>query len=60
MNQVTQDNQVKCECQLRGLVKSVEFYNEKFYELERDNKKKEEKSMNRKKSQERWIKKLMI
>ena len=43
MNQVTQDNQIKGECQLRDLVKSIEFYNEKFDELERDNKKKEEK-----------------
>ena len=43
MNQVTQDNQIKGECQLRDLVKSIEFYNEKFDELERDNRKKEEK-----------------
>ena len=42
MNQVTQDNQIKGECQLRDLVKSIEFYNEKFDELERDNRKKEE------------------
>ena len=43
MNQVTQDNQIKGECQLRDLVKSIEFYNEMFDELERDNRKKEEK-----------------
>ena len=43
MNQVIQDNQIKDECQLRGLIKSVEFYNEKFDELERDNRKKKEK-----------------
>ena len=43
MNQVTQDNQIKGECQLRDLVKSIEFYNEKFDELDRDNRKKEEK-----------------
>ena len=46
MNQVTQDNQIKDECQLGDLVKSIEFYNEKFGELEKDNRKKEEKSMN--------------
>ena len=60
MNQVTQDNQIKGECQLRDLVKSIEFYNEKFDELERDTEKKRRKSMNWKKSRERWIKKLMI
>ena len=38
MNQVTQDNQIKGACQLRHLVKSIEFYNEKFDELERDKK----------------------
>ena len=38
-----QDNQIKGECQLRDLVKSTEFYNEKFDELERDNGKEEEK-----------------
>ena len=27
MYQVTQDNQIKGECQLRDLVKSIEFYN---------------------------------
>ena len=43
MNQVIQDNQIKDECQLRGLIKSIEFYNEKFDELERDNRKKKEK-----------------
>ena len=44
INHVTQDNQIKGECQLRDLVKSIEFYNEKFDELERDNRKKEEKT----------------
>ena len=39
MNQVTQDNQIKGECQLRDLVKSIEFYNEKFDKLGRDNRK---------------------
>ena len=43
MNQATQDNQIKGECQFRDLVKSIEFYNEKFDKLERDNRKKEEK-----------------
>ena len=43
MNQVTQDNQIKGECQLGDLVKSLEFYNEKFEDLERDNRKKEKK-----------------
>ena len=43
MNQVTQDNQIKGESQLGDLVKSIEFYNEKFDELDRDNRKKEEK-----------------
>ena len=43
MNQVTQDNQIKDECQLRDLAKSIEFYNKKFDKLERDNRKKEEK-----------------
>ena len=52
MNQMTQVNQIKDECQRRDLVKSKEFYNEKFNELGRDNKKKEEKSMNWKKRQE--------
>ena len=60
MNQLTQENQIKGECQLRDLVKSIEFYNEKFDELERDTEKKRRKSMNWKKSRERWIKKLMI
>ena len=36
-------NQIKAEWQLRELVKSIEIYNEKFDELERDNRKKEEK-----------------
>ena len=39
-NQVTQDNQIKGECQVRDLVKSIEFYNEKFDELESDKRKK--------------------
>ena len=43
MNQVMQDNQIKGECQLGDLVKSLEFYNEKFEDLERDTRKKEEK-----------------
>ena len=59
MNQVTLDNQIKGECQLGDLVKSIEFYDEKFDELERDNRK-TRKSMNKKKRQERRIKKLMI
>ena len=40
---MTQYNHIKGECQLRDLVKSVTFYNKKFDELERDNRKKEEK-----------------
>ena len=43
MNQVTQDNLIKGECLLRDFVKSIEFQNEKFDELERDNRKKEDK-----------------
>ena len=43
MNQMTQDNLIKGECLLRDLVKSIEFQNEKFDELERDNRKKEDK-----------------
>ena len=43
MNQVTQVNQIKGECQLRNLVKSIKFYNENFHKFERDNRKKEEK-----------------
>lgn len=43
MNQVTKDNQIKGECQLRKLAKSTKFCNEKFDELERDNTKKEKK-----------------
>ena len=42
MNQVTRDNQIKGKCQHRDLVKSIEFYNEKFDKLERDNRKKGE------------------
>ena len=41
MNQVPKDNQIKGECQLRNLVKSIEFCNEKFDELERYKSKKE-------------------
>ena len=36
MNQVTKDNQIKGECQLRKLAKSTKFCSEKFYELERE------------------------
>ena len=46
MNQMTQDNQIKGECQPRDLVKSKEFYNEKFDKSERDNRKKRRKSTN--------------
>ena len=41
MNQVPKDNQIKGECQLRNLVKSIGFCNEKFDELERYKSKKE-------------------
>ena len=44
MNQVTQDNEIKCECQLRDLVKSIEFHSETFGELETDNRKIEERN----------------
>ena len=40
---MTRDNQIKGEWRLRDLVKSIEFYKEKFNELERDDKKKVEK-----------------
>ena len=43
INQATQDNQIKGECQLINLAKSKELYNEKFDVLERDNRKKDEK-----------------
>ena len=43
MNQVTQDNQIQGKFPLRDLVKSIEFYSEKFDELEGDSRKKEEK-----------------
>ena len=43
MNQVTSDNRIKSECQLRDLFKLTEFYNENFDEFENDNSKKEEK-----------------
>ena len=55
MNQVTQDNQIKGKCQLRVLVKPIEFYNDKFHELERDNRKKEKKTN---KLEEKSIKKM--
>ena len=42
MNQLTQDNEIKSECQLRDLVKTIEFYSETFGELETDNIKIEE------------------
>ena len=37
------DSEIKGECKVRDLVKSIEFYNEKFDKFERDNRKKEEK-----------------
>ena len=43
MNQVTQDNQIQGKFPPRDLVKSIEFYSEKFDELEGDSRKKEEK-----------------
>ena len=43
MNQVTQDNQIQGKFPPRDLVKSMEFYSEKFDELEGDSRKKEEK-----------------
>ena len=58
INQVTQDNQIKGECQLRDLVKSLKFYNEKLTNWKEITKRKRRKSMNWKKRQERW-KKLM-
>ena len=58
MNQVTQDNQIKGECQLRDLVKPLKFYNEKLTNWKEITKRKRRKSMNWKKRQERW-KKLM-
>ena len=56
---MTQDNQIKGECQLRDLFKSIEFYNEKFDELRRDNRKKEEK-INELEETRKMDKKLMI
>ena len=57
MNRVTQDNQIKGECQLRDLGESIDFYNEKCDELEREiTERKRRKSMNWKKGQEKWIK----
>ena len=60
MNQVKQDNQIKGECQLRNLVKSTEFYNEKFDKLERDNRKKEEKISEREEKTKKMNKYLMV
>ena len=60
MNQVTQDNQIRRECQLRCFVKLIEFYNEKFDKLERDNKKKEEKVNELEKKTRKIDKKFMI
>ena len=54
MNQVKQDNHIKGKCQLRVLVKPIEFYNDKFDELKRDNRKKEKKTNE---LEEKWIKK---
>ena len=57
MNRVTQDNQIKGECQLRDLGESIDFSNEKCDELEREiTERKRRKSMNWKKGQEKWIK----
>ena len=60
MNHATHDNQIKCECQLRDLVKPIESYNEKFEELERDNRKKEEKINKLEEKTRKMDKKLMI
>ena len=60
LNQVTQDNQIRSECQLRCFVKPIEFYNEKFDKLERDNKKKEEKVNELEKKTRKIDKKFMI
>ena len=60
MNQLTQENQIKGECQLRDLVKSIEFYNEEFDGLERDNRKEEEKINELEKKSRTMDKKLMI
>ena len=42
MNQVTEDNQIKGECQLRDLVKLIEFYNGKIDKLKRYKKERRE------------------
>ena len=60
MNHVTHDNQIKGECQLRDLVKPIESYDEKFEELERDHRKKEEKINKLEKKTRKMDKKLMI
>ena len=60
MNQVTQDNQINGKCKLRDLAKSIEFYNEKFDELERDNRKKEEKIIELEEKSRKMGKKMMI
>ena len=60
MNQVTQYNQIKGECQLIDLVKSIEFIMKSLTNLKEIIERKKRKSMNWKKRQGRWIKKLMI
>ena len=59
-NQVTQNNQGKSEWQLRDLVKSksINFNDEKFDELERINRKKEEEidEMEAKNITDNWFK----
>ena len=60
MNQVMQYNQIKGECQLIDLVKSIEFIMKSLTNLKEIIERKKRKSMNWKKRQERWIKKLMI
>ena len=60
MNRVTQYNQIKGECQLIDLVKSIEFIMKSLTNLKEIIERKKRKSMNWKKRQERWIKKLMI
>ena len=42
ISQVTQHNRIKRECQLKDVVRSIEFYNKNFDKLERDNRKGEE------------------
>ena len=53
-------NQIKVECQLRNLVKSIKFYNENFDKLERDNRKKEEKINELEEKTRKMDKKIMI